>query len=485
MRARDEGLPVRRAAALAMLATVLGGCASAHYRVNPPLVSMTGTGAAAATLITAPANAPLAKPRSETLYVALAFSGGGTRAAAFAYGVLEALAGTTITWEGRTTRLVDEVDTISSVSGGSFTAAYFGLFGDRIFEDFESGFLERDVQRDLTDSLWSPGSWRALGSETYGRSEVAEEYYDRILFEGRTFGEIAARGGPEIEINATDIGLGVQFPFTPAQFDLICSDLARFPVSRAVTASSAVPLVFSPVTLHNHTGTCDEGLPQWADDALETPDRHSRAYRLASLYTEYMDRERLPYIHLVDGGLSDNLGVRPFINRLSLAGDAWRLGKARGLGATRRILLVVVNAQAGLNPSLRRTPSPSIAEVVEASTTIPLNEYSFESLDALRRVARVSRQQFATGRCRERATDPSLTPTCDDFAYYIVEVDFAALPDGGHRRALERLPTSYRLAENEVDSLRAAAAHVLLASSEFNAFLSDLERTERASGARR
>ncbi len=48
--------------------------------------------------------------------------------------------------DGKTRRLLDEVDGISSVSGGSFTAAYYGLFGDRIFIDFEEKFLKRDVQ---------------------------------------------------------------------------------------------------------------------------------------------------------------------------------------------------------------------------------------------------------------------------------------------------------------------------------------------------
>src|SRR5882724_8563328 len=64
---------------------------------------------------------------SDSLQVFLAFSGGGTRAAALAYGVLEELARTQIIWEGQHRRLLDEVDYISAVSGGSFTAAYYAL----------------------------------------------------------------------------------------------------------------------------------------------------------------------------------------------------------------------------------------------------------------------------------------------------------------------------------------------------------------------
>ena len=108
--------------------------------------------------------------RSEDLLLILTFSGGGTRAAAFSYGVLETLADTTIAINGKQGRLLDEVDAISSVSGGSFTAAYYGLFGDRIFEDFEKKFLKQDVQSELTQRVLSPLSWPKLWSLYYDRN---------------------------------------------------------------------------------------------------------------------------------------------------------------------------------------------------------------------------------------------------------------------------------------------------------------------------
>ena len=42
------------------------------------------------------------------------------------------------------------------MSGGSFTAAYYGLFGERIFEDFEEKLNEmgiREISKDLRHEI--------------------------------------------------------------------------------------------------------------------------------------------------------------------------------------------------------------------------------------------------------------------------------------------------------------------------------------------
>ena len=77
--------------------------------------------------------------------VLLAFSGGGTRAAALSYGVLEELRRTPISNTGQpgiSHTLLDEVDLVAGVSGGSFTALAYALYGDRLFTEFESRFPE-------------------------------------------------------------------------------------------------------------------------------------------------------------------------------------------------------------------------------------------------------------------------------------------------------------------------------------------------------
>ena len=150
--------------------------------------------------------------RSGDMLFFLSFSGGGTRAAALSYGVLEELRDTEFTLNGKTRSLLDEVDTISSVSGGSFTSAYYGLFGDQIFDDYEDTFLRRNVQKTLVHGLLNPLNWIRMLTTVFNRTEMAINYYDKNIFRGGTFADIAARGGPNIEINATDLGIGERFP---------------------------------------------------------------------------------------------------------------------------------------------------------------------------------------------------------------------------------------------------------------------------------
>jgi len=100
-------------AALAAL-LALGGCATAP--VNPPL---THADPAAGYRY----QNRVQYDRDKEDLVILAFSGGGTRAAAFSYGVLEVLRDTEVVGKnGQRERMLDSVDIIAGVSGGSFTA---------------------------------------------------------------------------------------------------------------------------------------------------------------------------------------------------------------------------------------------------------------------------------------------------------------------------------------------------------------------------
>jgi len=274
-----------RKAFLITFLLLIAGC-TAHYPVNESIDKTDRNTGYRPGLVE-----DVGDKRSDTLLVILAFSGGGTRAAAFSYGVLEALRDITITWEGRERRLLDEVDSISSVSGGSFTSAYYGLFGERIFEDYADKFLYQDVEGKLKGNVFNPFNWPILGSTNYGRSDMAAEYYDEILFEGKTYGDMLESQGPLIQINATEVSTGTQFIFVQGIFDIMCSDLAQYSVSRAVAASSAVPVLFSSITINNYAGTCNHQLHPVFQEALNDPNPTSRSRHIAEKYA--LDKDKL------------------------------------------------------------------------------------------------------------------------------------------------------------------------------------------------
>jgi NTE family protein len=157
----------------------------------------------------------------------VAFSGGGTRAAAFAYGVLKELSHTQVITDKGSRSLLHEVDVISSVSGGSFTSAYYGLHGDRIFDEFEERFLRKNVQGALLWRVISPVSWIRFFSPSYGRGDMAANYYSKHVFDGATFADLERPGAPKVIINATDLPTGIRFPFVQGYFDLLCADLGQ------------------------------------------------------------------------------------------------------------------------------------------------------------------------------------------------------------------------------------------------------------------
>jgi NTE family protein len=399
----------------------------------------------------------IAGDRSTELLVLLAFSGGGTRAASFSYGVLKALAATEITTENGPRSLLHEIDVISSVSGGSFTSAYYGLRGDRIFEEFEERFLRKNVEGALIGQVFNPINWFRLLSSTYGRSDLAARYYDKILFNNATFADLKRPGAPLVVINATDLATGARFPFIQLSFDFICADLDQYPVSRAVAASSAVPVVLSPITLKSFAGSCGYEPPALLGEALK--DERSTYRKIAARDIEdYLDQEKRPWVHLVDGGISDNLGLRGYYNPVSLVGDPHLAFDEFRHSDVRQILIISVNSRVLPKPdwALERA-APSLAQVIGSISWDQINRYNIDTLDIVRSAYKKWTEQVST----------SENPVNFNF----VEVSFESVRDDAERQSLNNIGTNFHLKDEQVDLLISAARKVLLESPEFQAFL--------------
>lgn len=450
---------------------VLGGCATRP--VNPPITQADPD--AGYRIATRQAHF-----KSQETLVILAFSGGGTRAAAFSYGVLEFLRRTEIAIQNReNVRLLDGVGVITGVSGGSFTALAYGLYGDQLFADYEQRFLKRDVQGAIIARSLNPLNWGNLSSTGWGRSELAADLYDEVLFNGATFADLNRRKGPLILASATDISTGARLVFDQDVFDAMCSNLDQVRLSRAAAASSAVPLVLSPVTLNNYGGTCNYEPPlAWSSFALsyEAHRTAARAKRELEERLAFADGARRPYLHLFDGGVADNVGMRSVlavleaIEALKLKGVSTRFDKVR------RIVVFVVNSVS--SPATdwdEREKPPGAFNLILKATGVPIDHYSYEALELLK--DKQARWQ-SLRRLRQSAAfagnqDPALArellaPDVDIFA---IDVSFAALKNKAEFDYLNELPTTFVLPDEAIDRLRAAAGTIIEESPEFQRLL--------------
>jgi NTE family protein len=455
------------------IAAVLAGCASRP--INPRMAQVDPKSGYRPYLLVP--KRPNNDPR--TLFV-LSFSGGGTRAAAFSYGVLEELRRTEIEVDGQRRRLIDEVDIITGVSGGSFTALAYALYGDRLFAEYEQRFLKRDVEGTLLNRSLNPFNWWKFVGGSAGRSELAAEYYDEILFEGATFDDLIGKGAPAAIATGTDISTGSRLAFSQNDFDLLCTDLGKVRLSRAAATSSAVPVVLSPITLNNYGGTCGYQYPAWVRDATDFDKNARPAARSLQRYRElqaFQNSPERPYIHLVDGGVADNIGVRAVLEALEELQFSSAFRGQMGAEGIRRVVLIVVNARSAPRTDWDRneTPPGTIVQLLQASG-VPIDRYSFETVELMKDFAEIVKIQRELKVAQARlagASEAQAEASVLKVTSHVLDVSFEAIEDPHERASFMNLRTSFALPPEDVDRLREVAGRVMRQSPEYEALVRD------------
>ena len=416
----------------------------------------------------------------QTLFV-LSFSGGGTRAAAFSHGVLGGLRRTEVVVGGQRRRLIDEVDVITGVSGGSFTALAYALYGDRLFSEYEKRFLNRDVQGALLARVVNPFNWPKFMGGSAGRSELAADYYDEILFEGATFADLLDKQTPVAIATGTDISTGSRLAFFQNDFDLLCSDLNKVRLARAAATSSAVPVVLSALTFNNYGGTCSYKYPAWVRDVTDTERNIRPSGRAIQRYREMRDfqnsKER-PYIHLVDGGVGDNIGVRGVLELMEELGSSAAFRGEVGFGAIRRFVIVVVNARSSPRTDWdRRESPPGFVSLLLQSSGVPIERYSFETVETMKDREEIWkwRRDLLVAQARlAGATPAQAEASVPKVVIETIDISFDAIADAREREYFMDLPTTFVLPAEGVERLREVAGRLLRQSKDYEWLVREL-----------
>ena len=476
---------------------VLLGCAS--YPLNDPLLKIDDDVGYRLN------NRVLGEKNSDELFVVVALSGGGIRAAALDYGVLKYLDSVRFGDDSRS--LLDEVDMISTSSAASIPAAYYGLFGKETFlNDFVQDVLYRRIQSGLVKRMLNPGQWPRLMSGRFSRGDLAVEYFDREIFDGLTFADMKPER-PLILLNATDMGIGSQLSFVQSNFDLLCSDLSTFLVSRAVTASLAFTPAFTPITLKNYNdGRCGYHTPEWAREALLAGLESDPAVYAAALdVLSYENTEKRPYVHLLDSGISDNIGIRSpsliFSVRDAPASQVDRIED----GTIKKLVVILVNAKpkTHFKGDLKPKP-PSAITSVQAAASRPLANYSYETVNLIKRDINEARQETTRYERAREACEVHASTLCADLKLgndcqarvvsscfekfgvddrnrpleldiYLMHISFELIDDETKRTQFQSIPTTLQLPQEDINMLIDIAPELMNEAPEFHHLLQDLD----------
>lgn len=405
--------------------------------------------------------APLLSIGPDGDVIALALSGGGARAAGFSLGVMQALRDAPAA-DGRA--LIDHVALVTSVSGGSLAAAYFGQHGSAGLDTFRAAYLDKNWHAELHTSPLSPGNW--LGAARGGINDKAllADWLDREVFSGARMEALWRAERPQVWLNAVDLYNGVPFAFTPRTFDALCSELAPIRLADAAAASMAVPVVFEPVLIAPRREACPP-LPAWIARAPADRARPHLVRAAARALQSYRD-PALAYVHLVDGGVIDNLGLSSLSLALLTADSPPALFSPQDAVRLTRFTMLVVNAENIRNTDWQASAeSPSGAAVVDTAYDVTVEAANRAAYDLFRTVLAQWRTDLVAWRCALPAEEVARLGAgpgweCANVAVAADMISFADLdPPAGQRIGV--LATRVSLPPEDIDALIAGGREAL------------------------
>ncbi len=457
-----------------VLALTLGGCASLTVADTTPLpeTRLEPPGSEHISRGGYRLDALAGSPATPDLLVIVAMSGGGKRSAAFSYGALKGMRELPMRTAVGPRPLLDEVDGIAGVSGGSFTAAYYGLHRDATFGQYETDFLYRDTEANIWGIYLLPWNWTWLINPLVGTNDFMERVYDRDMFHGARFADLERNGRPIIAVSGTDIAYGTPFVFTQETFDLICSELDDLPIARAVAASNGFPGLLSPITLTNHAAACEGRKPGWLQRVTEAQrlDPRSRIGNEARGADRYLDNDRTRYVHLVDGGVSDNLALRAAGASMQTISQSPENFTATRLNRVRRVLLLSIDGQGAQDTSIaQQRVVGGIFAIFSLVSGTQIDRFNFETLTVVDQQLQEFVAAIRQSRCAVANTIDGAP--CDDVDGALVHVSLAELPDNQTKRELLAIRTGLTLRRDDVDLLIEAGRSAILNSAGLRDFL--------------
>lgn len=385
--------------------------------------------------------------QDDSTLMLVAISGGGTRAAAVGWKALEAMRDIPYRFTNAQGQVVEsnlarEIDFIAGISGGAFAATAWCLGHDDMTQ-FHKRFLERDIQRALAVNLLTAKGWLAVFSRHYARINFAAEIYDEEVFNGKKFSDLPSR--PLLRLHATNLALAQRFTFTRETFVRIGSNFDSYPVGYACAASSAFPILLTPLTLQNYPPALDYSQDRNYITKKDNSRENLREDLTLKAWDYYNDKKN-EYLHLADGGLVDNQGLQSILDE-AVENTGLILKRINNTKSPLR-RLIIVNLNAGVAPpetSGRSPAPPGLFSVVQSTMVASMDVLSArrwmdvkETCDAFNKT-KIDAGENSPYRLLEKP--------------YAIEVSFRNIVDPAKRQEAMEIPTSFKLTSKQLSTI--------------------------------
>jgi NTE family protein len=177
----------------------------------------------------------------------------------------------------------------------------------------------------------------------------------------------------------------------------------------------------------------------------------------------YADKEQRKYIHFVDGGITDNIGLRSFYDVVSISGGPNKFMQKMNQKMPRKVAIIAIDASTTPVYTMDESnKQPSIKESIGAVTGVQLHRYNTATLELLD----VSLRNWAA----------ELSPEGDPITPYFIEVSIEDIKQIEARTFFNKVPTSFSLDDEQVDRLIKAGRELLRGHPEFQKLVADLDK---------
>ena len=193
--------------------------------------------------------------------------------------------------------------------------------------------------------------------------------------------------------------------------------------------------------------------------------RSPQLARVVAGLNSYALKNQRQYIHLVDGGLTDNLGLLAIYEMVEVAGGAKKFLDSLGSAPAPRFIVISVNASTSPNYDIESTnENPSVEDTINLVTDVQIHRSNVATLELMHNSVKRWSAELATP---EKPVES-----------YFVEIDFNGIPQSEQRQYFNQIPTSLSLTQQQVDDLVAVGHELLSSNNEFQRFIKDMEQNQ-------